>query len=116
LSKSADFRRSTGRTLLALVPLAFVLSACGSGRDTEMAEKLARAEQAARDAEHARIAVENAAKAANAHPAQTFAEADDKQDSSDTDDSASNSGDDTDRFDNTIAEAPQDNPPQSAGQ
>jgi len=46
--------------LAVLVPLT-LLAACGPGRDTDLAEKLARAEAAARRAEKAADAAEKAA-------------------------------------------------------
>ncbi len=53
------------RLCRAALPVALLLlSGCGSSRDSAMAEKLARAEQAAKRAEAAQKAAEEAAKAA----------------------------------------------------
>lgn len=54
------------RTAAVLTCAAMLLAGCGSGRDTELAEKMARAERAADRAEAAQKAAEAAAKSAGA--------------------------------------------------
>ena len=54
------------RLAFALPAAALLLSSCGSGRDSALAEKLARAERAAERAEVAQKAAEKAADAAGA--------------------------------------------------
>ena len=56
------------RILAALLPVA-LLTACGSGRDADLAEKVARAEAAARRAEQSAQAAENAARRVGAQTA-----------------------------------------------
>lgn len=71
--------------LAALIPLA-LLAACGPGRDTDLAEKLARAEAAARRAEKAADAAEKAAASASGHSRAAPAAADEsywREDSAD---------------------------------
>lgn len=60
-------KRSARHLSIALIPAAIVLlSGCGAGRDSALAEKLARAERAAERAETAQKAAERAASAASA--------------------------------------------------
>lgn len=72
--------------LAVLIPLA-LLAACGPSRDADLAEKLARAEAAARRAEKAADAAEKAAASASGHSRAAPATADEsywREDSTDT--------------------------------
>lgn len=74
MSRTAEFRPSTGAVLAVAAAIVIALSGC-SGRDTDMSEKLAAVDAAARRAEAAASRAESAAKTSSSASAQQTAEA-----------------------------------------